>query len=741
MSFSYYHKDRFEQYSLLLSTLIGIECRIDLIPCAAGSATHLLPLYEQLDNKNRPDASELCWDRVDDKVDLLVFKETCLLFRTCVHLGSDEKEFWLSFLVVEKSNSQITRTIPQLTKMLHLIARFVCDDYNNNLMLDGMAHELAIRYEELNVFYGLDELNSGDEDDRQNEESALLNLIENCLDYLSVDLAAIIVPAENITIFKPEDHSEIAESNTLLEKFSTEILQSIKESGETLVINQDEVTDWTEEYSKIPVKFIASPILDIKDEVYGILVFSNAMDKLNFTNSDRKLCDVFAIEVSNLLKRKRDRLTALLNRRGFEAIGSDVSNKLESGEANYCVVHIDLDQFKIINDTSGYETGDRLLQQFSAALRTLLAENTILARTNADEFSILLENCGLNEAEKICNSLHEKINEMQFFSKDKVFNLKFSTGIAEAGKEIKNFSEVIKTAEMACSVAKKMGGNRFRVYDKSDKDVQKSLSIMAGANHIRTALERNKFVLYAQAIVPGSSDESQCNHYEVLIRMLDDKGGIVPPGLFIPAAEKYKLMRELDQWVVDKSITMLADFNASSGDNSLVLSINLSGESIGDDRFKTYVAKVISAGNVRPEQICFEVTETEAIENLSEALSFIEIMRGLGCSFALDDFGSGMSSFGYLKHLPIDYLKIDGGFVKNINEQNIDKAMVESINSIGHVMGLKTVAEFVENGEIQETLCNIGVDYLQGYGLHKPEPLESVFSQLLTADTAVQVAG
>ena len=732
---------RLSQFSCLLSTLSGMDCKLNIVDF--GSSCRIYPTTKD-ENESNFDllscfSDHSTWATLDNGVEKYTDPENILVLRILIKLGSEEKEYWLTVYFTTKATHANKENVIDKARLLKTISEIICEDYTQNTMLDGMARELAIRYEELNVIYDMEELSNVHTDNDVDEKKTLQRLIKNCLDYLPVDLAAIIIPSERLLISNITGDTSINDAEAVLNLFSSRILNIIKKSGETLVVNRDEVTDWVEVEKDMPVKFIVSPIFSVDNKTTGIFVFANEIDKVNFTNSDRKLCDVFALEVTNVLKSKRDVLTGLLNRRGFEDKLHDAIIDVQNSNVNYSLVHFDIDQFSIINDTSGYSAGDKLLQQVSTLLRTTMEELSVIARIDADSFCILLKNCSLEKTKVLSEKIQRTMKEIQFLYSDKIFDINLSIGITEITDDMKDSSSILKFAQIACAAAKEMGGGRIRVFNTSDKDLIDHQNIMTSAYLINEALRKNKFVLYGQAIVAVDPKENDTGHYEVLIRMIGENNKIVPPGMFIPAAERYKMMKKLDAWVVDNSIESLSEYNQLRGDKSLILSINISGQSIGDDRFKNYVANRILDSDVRPEQLCFEITETAAVANLSEALSFIDKMRELGCSFALDDFGSGMSSFNYLKHLPVDYLKIDGCFVKNILEQDIDAAMVEAINNIGHVMGLKTVAEFVENNMIQKSLTEMGVDYLQGYGLHKPEPLVDIF-KLSASEYAVSEA-
>lgn len=423
-----------------------------------------------------------------------------------------------------------------------------------------------------------------------------------------------------------------------------------------------------------------------------------------------------------------DALTGLANRLEFERQLSFLLDSAQNNDKQHFFLFMDLDQFKLINDTCGHIAGDELLKQLSRSFETTIRGNDTLARLGGDEFGVLLESCPLKRAITIAEDIRQLVASMKFTWDGKSFQISVSIGVvpinAQSGKEI----EIMGLADAACYKAKNDGRNQIQLLQGHDQIVSRRNQTQSVLTTTK-ALEENRFCLYHQKIIPTAYTENNgsTTHYEILLRMLDTNNNVVLPGGFIPVSERYALMPKIDRWVITNMFKWLS-MNADTIEGSSIYSINLSGQSLIDDRFLDYVLDQFDQFQIPGKKIGFEITETAAIANLSKALHFISALKDRGCTFFLDDFGSGMSSYNYLKNLHIDYLKIDGAFVKNMVHDKIDHAMVESINRIGHVMGIKTIAEFVENMEIYDQLSTLGVDYAQGYGIHKPEPL---FTQLL----------
>ncbi len=419
-----------------------------------------------------------------------------------------------------------------------------------------------------------------------------------------------------------------------------------------------------------------------------------------------------------------DSLTGLINRHEFEARLELALESARHESIEHVLCYMDLDRFKVVNDTCGHVAGDELLKQLATRMRASIREADILARLGGDEFGLLLEGCHLEQARGVVNNLLQMVSEFRFVWADKAFDVGISIGLAPISAQSGNITDVLSAADSACYVAKDQGRNRLHVFAPDDLALLHQKGEMQWLQIIRQALENDDFVLYQQAIrpmkgVPPAGNDTP--HSEILLRLRTGEGELVVPSSFLPAAERYHLMPQIDRWVVTQVLTFLRALQAQGG--VMNLSINLSGQSLCDEDFPAFVTTAVLASGVPPQWLCFEVTETTAITNLSHAVGLISELKRMGCHFALDDFGSGLSSFSYLKNLPVDYLKIDGSFVKDMDRNPVDRAMVAAINEIGHLMGIQTVAEFVTRLGVLEALDEIGVDYAQGYFIATPEPL------------------
>jgi diguanylate cyclase (GGDEF)-like protein/PAS domain S-box-containing protein len=456
------------------------------------------------------------------------------------------------------------------------------------------------------------------------------------------------------------------------------------------------------------------PILDGDNCISHFVAMQD--DVTQFRNISRK----FSYQAAH------DALTGLINRQEFEGIlrGTIDGNNDERDVHSLCF--IDIDQFKLINDTCGHIAGDELLRQISVLFNRHCSTDDTLARIGGDEFALLLDGHDISKAKLICEMLIQLVEDFRFRWNEHVFKLGVSIGVTEISSESINYVEAIKQADSACYAAKDAGRNRYHIYQENDKVLAQRKDDTYWATKINSALENNRLVLFAQPIVSLQADK-KISH-EILVRMIDENGNLIPPGLFLPAAERFDLSHRIDQWVIDNTLSWLCKHH-NDIDHIDHISINLSGLSLSNEMLLQHIIKAIKANKVQASKLSFEITETAAIANLTHAKLFISALNAYGCKFALDDFGSGLSSFAYLKNLKVDMLKIDGMFIKDMLKDPIDEAMVKSINDVGKVMGMETIAEFVENDEIRQRLQEIGINYGQGYGLGKPVPIDEIITK------------
>lgn len=475
--------------------------------------------------------------------------------------------------------------------------------------------------------------------------------------------------------------------------------RAIKSVRPTLLIRRDG--------NELYIESTASPIRDGKGSVTGgVLVFHDVSES-------RELNRRLSYHASH------DILTGLVNRRELENRLERALKSARARETSYALLYLDLDQFKMVNDSCGHSAGDALLGQLGALLKSKIRWRDTLARLGGDEFGVLLESCSLDEAMNTAETLRVAIGEYKFVWEGRNFRLGVSIGVVPITADNESVATMLSAADSACAAAKEAGRNRIHSFQENDIDLMRRRREMQWAARINNALEEDRFELFRQTIKPLQTEEDGA-HYEILVRMRDESGDIISPGLFIEAAERYGITPNIDRWVIRSAFRWLVS-EADERERLTMCSINLSGLSLADEKFLPFVIEQFKMSGLDATKICFEITETAAIASYSQANRFINALKELGCMFALDDFGTGLSSFGYLKHFPVDFLKIDGSFVKEILHDPIDREMVRSINEIGHLTGKRTIAEFAENEEIITMLRGMGIDYAQGYGVSEPE--------------------
>jgi diguanylate cyclase (GGDEF)-like protein len=493
------------------------------------------------------------------------------------------------------------------------------------------------------------------------------------------------------------------------------------------------------------------PLATEKGGVIGTLSVMDARSKV-LSEGERaslwKLADVVVRLLADITAREaaeadlswqatHDTLTDLANRRQFE---NALRRQIETARVQnqrHAVLYIDLDQFKVVNDTCGHMAGDALLRQLSQVLASRMRRADTLARLGGDEFGVLLEGCDLLHAQRLAAQLLNAIRAFRFSWDGRVFTLGASIGVAAITAESRDLESVLSAADTACYLAKDKGRNQVQVYCEDDEEVSSRHGEMGWVSRITQCVEENRFFLLCQQVM-GLAPDSQgagpggSEYLELLLRMRDEQGRVVPPMAFIPAAERYHLMGSIDRWVVGRALGCLARLRQPRAGTAARprFGINLSGMSLGDPAFADFVLESFETTGTPADAVCFEITETAAISNLARAARFIRRFRDLGCRFALDDFGSGLSSFEYLKALPVDYLKIDGSFVRGVAQDRIDLAVVDAIQRLARAAGAQTIAECVESPAILERVRALGIDFGQGHFIHVPEPYAALAERM-----------
>jgi diguanylate cyclase (GGDEF)-like protein/PAS domain S-box-containing protein len=459
---------------------------------------------------------------------------------------------------------------------------------------------------------------------------------------------------------------------------------------------------------ELAIQDSAAPIRDRAGNLIGAVMVFHDVSK------ERRLHRALHYQASH------DALTGLINRREFEnRLTAAVEDAKQDPQARHALLYLDLDQFKLVNDTCGHPAGDQLLKQITGVLQSRVRGGDTLARLGGDEFGILLQDCSLDQAMRIAESLRQAIRDYRFSWQGGVLEVGVSIGIVEITHETPTVANVMSAADVACYSAKDSGRNRVQLY-KPD-NVPERHREMHWVSKLTRACDESSFELFYQPIVPIGTTPREREHYELMLRLKDETGAWVTPAEFIPAAERYNVMPSIDRWVVHQALENVAH-RIDSGMKPFTIAVNLSGTSLNDERFLEYIISELAGHTLASGALCFEITETAAIANLSNVVHFMRELKAQGCHFALDDFGSGLSSFMYLKTLPVDYLKIDGQFVENVTRDPIDRSMVEAISQVGKAMGIQTIAERVESQDVLDELARLGIGFAQGFHIARPKP-------------------
>ncbi len=457
------------------------------------------------------------------------------------------------------------------------------------------------------------------------------------------------------------------------------------------------------------IELSASPIRNPAGEVSGTVVLLHDVTEM------RGLARQMSYQATH------DALTGLVNRREFERRLTESIESGHRGDGQHVLCYLDLDRFKVVNDTSGHLAGDSMLREVAKLLRDAVRDSDTVARLGGDEFGMLLVGCPLDKARQIADDVCRSVSDYRFVWKDRIFNIGVSIGLVEISRESGSLEELFVAADSACYVAKRQGTGRVAVYSARDEALARHSGEIQWLQRLQGALKENRFHLYHQPIVPTFT-EDHGPAMEVLVRLQDESGHDVPPSEFVRAAERYRLMGLVDRWVVQTTLTALGR-GAIDISKERSIAINISGQTLADMQFLEFVVECLDNTGVSPAQVCFEITESAVVANLDHARRFVGVLHGMGCQFALDDFGSGVGSFSNLKNLPMDYLKIDGSFMRNLARDSVNQAMVTAMIKLARTLNFKVIAEQVEDAAALDTARRMGVDYVQGYAVGRPQPL------------------
>ncbi|MGI9273082.1 MAG: putative bifunctional diguanylate cyclase/phosphodiesterase [Woeseiaceae bacterium] len=631
---------------------------------------------------------------------------------------------WLLATFETQSSVPMTAAPEPLRRAFSDAISFLQDEIELQSECNQLASELTERYEELNLVYSTkDQVEYFEEG-----QEALARLVHNCADYLDVGVAALICRDRGLSLHNINSSNAPSEVEALLELLATTVYDRIESQVSSVVLNESDDTERQRLIAGRSENVLAYPIVDNHGTAIGLLAVIANQDAHTFSNGDRNLLEVMSKKASRIIHIHHDSLTGLMNRAGFESSLVTALASTRSSNLQHCLLHIDMDQLHVINDLMGHHEGDNLIRRVAKLLRGILRDSDHLARLGGDEFGVLLSKCDVNQGHAIAEKIRNAIHELTVISASRQLDVSASVGIASINQETEGIVGAMASAEIACKAAKDEGRDRIQVFQEDNTTLVRRSEEIEWIGRVQEALREDKFTMFCQPVSPLSDVDAE--HFEVLVRMLDDEGEVLSPALFLPAAERYQLMPLVDRWVIHHTLSLLGSFWDSVASSNAVFCINLSGQSLTNAGFLAFVAHELQSSGVSPQQICFEITETAAISNIDDAITFMESLRQVGCRFSLDDFGAGLSSFGYLKVLPVDYLKIDGSFVREVTSDTVSSSMVQAICQIGSTMGLSIVAEFVGDQETIDVLRDIGVDYVQGYFIGEPAPLDETVERL-----------
>lgn len=577
---------------------------------------------------------------------------------------------------------------------------------------------------ELELVYQVDEKIHG----VKTRHSSLAQLVGQSGRHLGINYSVLLIPSKRIRI--SATHSSWKKVNRkVLDRYLVEQLLPKLEGQHKPVVFEIPAIEGSETVDVHGYQALLSPLLDNQGNVEGVLAQLGRVDGRDFSRADRRFMTHIVRKVEYVIERSFDAMTGFMNRAGFEDQLHESWKALESDDDVHQLIYFDLDNLQLVNDRFSREAGDEVIMRFSRLLEEDLPKSGVLSRLTGDDFCMLLTHANSAAALEYAQAVREKGNTLRYLEGDKSLQITMSIGIAEFSRNNGDDGSALTTARMACEAAKDHGRDRIEVYDECNQSIVRRFDDMQLVAEIQQALDGDEFELLAQPItsLTGNAEKLQ---FEVLLRMLDPDGERVPARALFSAAERYRMMPQIDRWVVSTAIAKLSEARECVEGQNVTFSINLSGQSLGDDEILEFIEDELEHRDVPASALCFEITESAAVSNLDKAQAFIDRLRAQGCKISLDDFGAGLSSFAYLKNFNVDTLKIDGGFIRDITGNRISESMVAAITQVAKVMELETVAEYVETDEILDLLVALGVDYAQGHAVGKPVAIETVLADL-----------
>jgi diguanylate cyclase (GGDEF)-like protein len=639
--------------------------------------------------------------------------------------GDKDEGLGLLVGVFSKNAGKASSFNPSLLKKILLPAVEVLgESVRLNALLREVTSRAEIAENELELVYSVDEKVHG----VSRSHAGLAQLIGQSGRFLSIAYSVLLLPSKRIRI--SATHSTWKSVNRkALDKYIIEQLFPKLEAQRAPAIYEVPPVEGSDNIADQGYQTMLCPLIDRAGNVEGVLAQLGRVDKRPFDQSHMRFMSHIVRKVEYVIEQSFDVLTGLMNRSGFEAQLYESMKSLTGNEDKHQIIYLDLDNLQLVNDTFGREAGDEVIVRFSQMLEDELPKNAVATRLTGDDFAVLLTHSTVEEALDLTTSVRSKCEQLRYLQGDKSLQVTLSIGIAGFDAKAADVADGLTASRIACDSAKDHGRDRVEVYDQDNQSIIRRYDDMHLVSEIQQTLDTDSFELMSQPIVALAEDnERSC--FEILLRMKDRKGNKVSSDAFFSAAERYQLMPQIDRWVVSTTLSKLGEHAKYLESSGASFAINLSGQSLGDDDILKFIEDEIESSGVPASSLCFEVTESAAVSNSRKAQAFIDALRRHGCRFSLDDFGAGLSSFAYLKNFKVDTLKIDGGFIRDITDNQISESMVAAITQVAKVMELETVAEYVESKKIKTLIAKLGVDFAQGHAIGKPVALDSVLKEL-----------
>jgi diguanylate cyclase (GGDEF)-like protein len=616
-------------------------------------------------------------------------------------------------------------------KMLVNILRPAIDLIGENLVLGQQVWEAArqkdVVEKELTLIYEVDEKVHG----TSRSHAGFAQLVGQSGRFLGIAYTVLLIPGKRIRV--SATHSSWKNVNRrMVDRYLIDHMLPKLEGKRWPAVFEIPAVDGAENVPDHGLQTLLCPLYDRHGNLEGLLAQLRRVDAEEYTTAERRFMAHIVRKVEYVIDQSYDSMTGLMNRAGFEAQLHESEKSLAGTDETHQLIYIDLDNLQLVNDTFNREAGDAVIVRFARLLEESISRNAVVSRLAGDEFCILLTNADSDQAMELATVLREKGQALRYLEGDKSLQVTMSIGVAEFGSQSTDVARALTMARMACEGAKDHGRDRIEVYDDQNLSMIRRHDDMQLISQIQQALDGDQFELLAQPITSLKNDRAR-PRFEILLRMVDIDGESIPCKALFSAAERYQLTPQIDRWVVSTTIAQLAAHTDVIEEKNAVFSVNLSGQSLGDDDILEFIEEELDDSGLSPEALGFEITESAAVSNLMKAQAFIDALRKRGCTISLDDFGAGLSSFAYLRNFSVDTLKIDGSFIRDITDNRISESMVAAITQVAKVMELQTVAEYVESEETRKLITKLGVDFAQGHLVGKPAPLTEALQSLSTA--------